>query len=390
MVRYLIKRIVSGILAFLVFTVIIFFTFNILIPYDFVTTLSLQVTGDANRAALREELGLNLPLWQQYLNWMEGLIQGDLGREFTLFGSGQPITDLLLEAVPSTLLVFIIGAAFAFWLGYNLGKVTTWRSSRWLSGPVTASSIAFYTAFPPWLAFLVGYLLVVQFEILPRSAGNRELDRRLWVLADFHPQRVMLYMLASLALVLILTYLLNRFSRRFLPYGLPGVVKGIIFLAGVGLVWGTSTYQPYILDILTAVSVPFITFVLLAFGDTLLLTRTGMADVRNEMFVQTAVAKGLPTKIVRDKHIARNALLPVLSRFVINLPWLLTAVVIIEYATDWHGIGNLLFQAIYNQNTFIYMDVLVIVGLISLVARLVLDIIYAYVDPRIRFGENTI
>ncbi len=390
MFRYLTKRLISGILSFFIFTIFIFFTFNLLIPYDFVDTVSLQVAGTANREALREELGLTLPLWQQYANWMSEMVQGNFGREFTLFGSDTPIADLLITAVPATLLVFILGAIFAFWLGYTLGKISAWRSSRWVSGPVTAASIAFYTAFPPWLAFLLGFLLVTQFELLPVRAGNRQLSNRLWLGAPITPAQVIMVILGTIGLMLVVTWLLNRFIRRFRKRGLPGILLIIIFLVGVWLIWQISGYAAYALDMLTAASIPIITFILLGFGDTLLLTRTGMADIRNEMYVQTAIAKGLPTKVVRDKHMARNALLPVLSRFVINLPWLLTAVVIIEYATNWPGVGSLLFQSIYNQNTFVYMNILVIVGFISLIARLILDVIYAYLDPRIRFGEATI
>lgn len=390
MTRYLIKRLFSGLLSFLIFTAVIFFTFNLLIPYDFVDTLSLQISGQANRDALRTELGLDLPLLQQYGNWLLEMVQGNFGRQFTLFGRGQPVSELLTTAVPATLLVFIIGALFAFWLGFTLGKMTAWRSSKWVSGSVTASSIALYTAFPPWLAFLLGYLLVTQFEILPRRAGNRELSNRLWLGASVTPVQTIMVTLLSLGGMLLLVWVINKFVARYRKGGLPGILRVLLFIVGLAAIWYGTGYAPFILDMLTAASIPIIAFILLGFGDTLLLTRSGMADARNEMYVQTAVAKGLSTKDIRDKHIARNAVLPVLSRFVINLPWLLTAVVILEYATNWPGVGDLLFQSIYNQNTLIYMDILIIVGFISLIARLVLDVIYVYMDPRIRYGEATV
>ncbi|MCP4356559.1 MAG: ABC transporter permease [Chloroflexi bacterium] len=388
--RYLVKRLISGILSFLIFTSIVFFTFNALIPYDFVDTLSLQLAGTGNREALREELGLNLPLWQQYLNWLGDLAQGNLGREFTLFGQGAAVTDLLQTAIPSTLLIFITGAALAFWIGYSLGKITAWRSSNRITAPITASAIAFYTAFPPWLAFLVGYILVIQLGILPARAGSRDLSRRLWFDAPVSETAVMGFMFLSIIIMLILVWLCNRLAHRWRKDGLPTFLAILIFIIGVYLIWTIFDYTPYVLDILVAASVPFITFFLLSFGDTLLLTQTTMAGGRHEMYVQTARGKGLPSKQIRDKHVARNAILPVLSRFVINLPWLLTAIVIVEYATNWPGVGNLLFQAIYNQNSFIYMDILIIVGLLSLIARLILDVAYAYLDPRIRFGGQTI
>lgn len=387
MSHYLGKKTISALISFFIFTTFLFFSFNLLIPYDFVDTLSLSLSGTAAREALREELGLNLPLWQQYFHWLGELARGNFGRQFTLFGQGTTVTDLLPNALITTLFVFVSGAFLAFLLGYWLGKVTAWRAPRWFNGPITISSIAFYTAFPPWLAFLVGYVLITQLNLLPRRAAQRSLDRRLWFDAPFSPITLMLYLMLSLALVTALVFIVQWFLRQR-GQRLPGWLSWLIAGGGLAAIWAGSGYLPYVFDVTQAASIPFITFVLLTFGDTLLLTQTSMADVKHELYVQTARAKGLPDSAVRDRHVARNALLPVLSRFIISLPWLLTAVVIIEYATGWPGIGSLLFESIYNQNTFIYMDILVVVALVSLVARLVLDVAYVYLDPRIRFGQE--
>lgn len=387
MYNYLGKRTVSAFISFFLFTAFLFFSFSLLIPYDFVDTLSLSLRGTAAREALRVELGLNLPIWQQYLHWLGELARGNFGRQFALSGRGAPVTDLLPHALITTLYVFVTGAFLAFALGYWLGKITVWRSPRWLNGTVTISSIAFYTAFPPWLAFLTGYLLIARFSLLPPRAAQRSLNRKLWFDAPISPTTLMMYLLLSLLLFLVLVFLVNWALRRSGRRKLPAWGSAILLLLGLLIFWRSSSYWPYVLDLTQAAAVPFIAFVLLAFGDTLLLTQTSMRNVQHEPYVQTARAKGLSDSTIRNKHVARNALLPVLSRFVISLPWLLTAVVIIEYSTSWPGIGSLLFDSIYNQNTFVYMDILVIVALVSLVARLALDVAYAYLDPRIRFGQ---
>ena len=130
MAQYLVRRIFSGLIAFLIFTVIVFFAFNLLAPYDYVTTVSLGLAGNEAREALRTELGLNLPLWQQYFHWISRIAQGNLGNEFTLFGQGRPVTEIFRESLPSTLLVFVTSAFLAFWIGVYLGKVTGWKPKK--------------------------------------------------------------------------------------------------------------------------------------------------------------------------------------------------------------------------------------------------------------------
>jgi len=385
MSRYLLKRLLSGIIAFFIFTAIVFFGFNLLLPFDYVTTLSLLVEGNEAREALREEFGLNLPLWRQYFIWLGQLLQGNMGQEFSFGGRGRPVLEIIKGTLPATLLVFATGSGLAFALGHWLGKISGWRSSRWLSGSLTVTSIAAYTAFPPWLAFVLSFLLIDRLNILPFSAIS--FRGGLWRDAPVTVDTMMLRMTLVIWGVAAAVWVANWASHRWRRRTLPGVLSIALFLGGLALVWQLSGYGVYIRDVVQVATVPFITFVLLAFGDTVLIMQANMLDTQHEPYVQTARAKGLPEKDVRDRHAARNALLPALSRFVVNMPYLLTAIVIIEHATDWDGIGNLLFGSIYNQNTYVYMGVLIVVGLVALVARLALDVIYAALDPRIRYGR---
>jgi peptide/nickel transport system permease protein len=143
------------------------------------------------------------------------------------------------------------------------------------------------------------------------------------------------------------------------------------------------------MDVVTVVAVPVITYVLLSFGETMLIMRTSMMDTLKEEYITTAEAKGLPNAVVRDKHAARNALLPVLSRLVVSFPYLLTGLVIIEDTLGWPGMSGMLFNALYNQDVPVVMGGLILVGLLSAGARLILDVLYAYLDPRIRFQAHS-
>ena len=152
-----------------------------------------------------------------------------------------------------------------------------------------------------------------------------------------------------------------------LIYSTPGSLR----FGQRGHVMYVSGYEPY-------------------FGDTMLLMQSGMRDVKHETYIQMARAIGVPEKRIRDKHASRNAILPVLSRFVINLPYLLTAAVIIEHATGWRGVGQVMYDTVYYQNSYVYMGILIVVGLMALFARLALDIAYAFLDPRIRYGQSSV
>jgi peptide/nickel transport system permease protein len=388
MAQYITKRIISGIIAFFLFTLIVFFAFNLLAPYDYVTTLSLVLSGTEAREALRDELGLNLPIWQQYFFWLGRLAQGNLGNEFTLFGRGRPVTEVLRESVPSTILVFLTSAFLAFWLGVWLGKITGWRPKKILSGTTTISSIALYTAFPPWLAFIMIFFMVDKLHWLPASTNL--LANPIWREAPFTIPTMMLIMigtfLAMVLVVMILAWLFKKITYR----SLPSIALILIFLAGVFTIWIVGGYLSYSIEIMRIAFIPFLTFLLLAFGDTMLLMQSGIRDIKHEPYIQLARGIGVPEKRIRDKHASRNAMLPVMSRFVINLPYLLTAAVIIEQSTGWRGMGQVMFDTVYNQNTYVYMGMLIVVGLVSLIARLVLDIAYALLDPRIRYGKSGI
>jgi ABC-type dipeptide/oligopeptide/nickel transport system permease component len=94
--------------------------------------------------------------------------------------------------------------------------------------------------------------------------------------------------------------------------------------------------------------------------------------------------------VIREKHASRNALLPVLSRLFISLPYLLAGIVIIEDSVNWPGMGSMMFSSLYWQDIPTVMGVLIIIGVLALVVRLFLDVLAAYLDPRIRFdGEQT-
>jgi peptide/nickel transport system permease protein len=130
------------------------------------------------------------------------------------------------------------------------------------------------------------------------------------------------------------------------------------------------------------------TYVLMSFSETMLIMRSSMEDIIKEDYISVARAKGIPERVVRDKHAARNAILPVFGRLTVTIPYLLTGIVILEYAFGWPGMGSGLWYAILGLDIPLIMGYLLFIGLVSLFARLALDILHAYLDPRVRFGRT--
>jgi ABC-type dipeptide/oligopeptide/nickel transport system permease component len=127
---------------------------------------------------------------------------------------------------------------------------------------------------------------------------------------------------------------------------------------------------------------------LLTFGETMLIMRTSLREQHHQEYVTVARAKGLPESTVRDKHASRNAILPVVSRLIISLPFLLTGIVIIEDVLGWPGVGSTLFGSLYQQDMPMVMALFLLVGLVTLVARLILEVVLAMMDPRLRITET--
>lgn len=400
MIRYLLKRTLWGLVTLFLFVTIIFFAAQIFLPGDYVSQFRLFLSG-AQADQLRAELGLDLPLWQQYLNWLQNLLRGELGYSF----NGQPVREIMLAVLPLTIFLFGLGTVIAFLLGQWLGKVTAWRRGRLSSGAATFGAIMLYTSFPPWLAFLMTYFFARRLQAF-RNVFDLQSSRLLWEEYSKPSVTVLWYMLLTIAAIALLLYLTNRVLQRRTRRHLPPVLVTLLMVAGPVALWYALGFGPQGMDIVLSLGLPLITYVLLTFGETLLITRTSIMDTVHEEYIFTARAKGLPEKAVRDKHAARNALLPVLSRLITSIPYMLTGLIIIEYSfgfsrrsglatlhgspETWGGLGSAMFGSLANQNMGVVMGALVIVGLLSLIARLFLDVLHAFLDPRIRYGEARI
>lgn len=386
MTRYLVKQFFLSLLKLFLFVTFMFFFIQIMIPGDFVDQFSLWM-GPAERDAMREQLGLNLPITQRYIRWLGQIIHLDLGQSFY----GHDIVEILKHAIPLTLLVFLTGTAIAFLIGLWLGKRTAWRGPGFLSGTATLGGITLFTSFPPWLAWLLAYVFVRgrDFTIMGEIGGLHaaaftNLNDDVWRNVLTTPSKITSYIVTTLIVSTFAFLLINALLTRFTKLRIPTILMIILICAGTYGLWNYLGIQYLALDIVRVSWLASLTYTLLSFGETMIIMQSSMTDVLNEEYVKTAKAKGLHPSKVRERHAARNALLPVLSRLVISLPYLITGVVIVESSVGWPGMGTNLWNALYWQNMPVVMNTLLIVGAIALIARLFLDILIAYMDPRIR------
>lgn len=385
MTRYILIRIFWGIVTLFLFVTLMFFFIKIVVPWDFTTQFAMILNEEA-RQELQAALGIDLPLFQQYVNWIKIIISGSLGQSYY----GQEVLEIVKQTLPFSLLIFVPGTAIAFLIGLQLGKFTAWKGPGILTGATTLGGLTLFTAFPPWLAWLITYLLGRHLGgFRPVIGLGTFVTGRNWNM-EFTPSFVAGRMSLSIILGILIFIAVNLLARRHLRRSVP-LILGIVAIAGVSaFVWDSLGFGPESLWIAEKAFVPALVYTLLSFGETMLIMRASMTDTLEEHYIQMARAKGLPERTIRDVHAARNAILPVLSRLVITFPYLLTGVVIIESVLDWPGVGSTLWASLYQEDMPVVMGMMIFVGILALVGRIVLDIGYAYIDPRIRHAKQSV
>jgi peptide/nickel transport system permease protein len=191
---------------------------------------------------------------------------------------------------------------------------------------------------------------------------------------------------SSCLVYIVVVWLTRNFKhKKTIQLRVVGAV-GIITVASIP--WITSGLWPLAVDILYHLVIPLATLTLLSFGETMLIMKTMIAETAVEQYVSTARAKGLPMPRVRDRHGVRVAILPVLTRFVVHLPYVIIGTFVLERLFFWDSMGMELVRAANDNDLPVLMSVLSLVGVGILLTHLVLDILTAWLDPRLRQGTQ--
>jgi ABC-type dipeptide/oligopeptide/nickel transport system permease component len=314
---------------------IVLFTFIHILPGDpAVAILGEHARPDLIRQ-LRQNLGLDKPLYLQYFTYLGQLGHGDLGSSII---DGRPVAREFFSRLPATIELSVFALAFASGVGIWLGRVAARHPQSWIDGIVTGGSVLgvsiplFVTGLT--LEFIFGVVL----GILPVSG---RIDPRLGI------EPVTNFMLVD-------TILAGR------PDAFVDALKHLILPA------------------LTLGSIPV--------AIISRITRASVIEVLNEDYVRTARAKGLTDQRINTRHVMRNAWLPVSTVLGLQVGYMLSGATITETVFAWPGVGRWVVDAITGRDYFVVQSSILLFALMFLVVNLAVDVMYAVLNPRIRYS----
>jgi peptide/nickel transport system permease protein len=381
--RYVASRLLQIVFTYFLFLVLIFFLLEAL-PGNFLSAFFGESRLTAGQLdALGAQLGLQGPPADRFGRWMGGFLRGDMGISVSQYP--RPVIEILAERAPRTLALFLAATALSFGLGFSAGKTLAWRRGGRSEVFATIGGITLYTVFTPWLALWLLWLFAYKLKIFP---VGKFITYQLWS-ADAPPSNtVFLQMLLGAAVIAIAAWAILRRTDS-LPPRPRRAARTISFTAvllALGGYWIATRQAVYALDILYHMVLPVATLTLVSFGGTMLLTRNSMLETLGEDYILTARAIGLPDGVIRDRHASRAALLPVVTTLVLSLAFSVAGGVITESVFSWEGMGYTLMEAVTLSDVPLAVGALAFTGILVLLAHLAADILYACLDPRVRYG----
>ena len=333
MAKFITRRLLLLIPILLGLTLLIF-VFTRLLPGDPAQTILGERATPENYAAVRQALGLDQPLHEQYLQYMSGLVQGDLGRSFI---TNRDVVDDFLQRFPATIELSVVAMLFAILLGIPLGMLTAKRRGTWVDSAGSVASLIGISIPIFFLGLMLKWLFAIQFPVLPDSGRIG--------LVDYFIPRVTNFMTIDALLA-----------------GEPG---GVI-------------------DALRHLVLPALALGTIPLAVIMRITRASVVDVLNEDYVRTAHAKGLRESIVDNRHILKNAMLPVVTVIGLQTGLLLGGAILTETIFSWGGVGRWIYDAVISRDYQIIQSGVLMLALIFVLVNLVVDVSYAFLNPRIR------
>ena len=382
MARYLLKRSIQILVTLFVFLSLVFFVVNAQ-PGDVTNFYAINPdVPPETRERLQELFGVNEPLWKQYLVHIKNTFTGNFGISFSHYP--RSVADVIKERLPRTIVLFATATVVSFYLGFALGKIIAWRRGGWTEYAGTIGGVTLYTVFTPWFALMMIWLFSFKAGWFPIG---KFLNPVLWRDAEVDANTIFFRMIVTATIASVAIFILFVFTAR--KHGqLPKLLRVAsvpVMVIAILLVWLASGVGYLAWDIVKHMVLPVATLTLISFAGTMLLTRNSMLETMREDFVMAARAKGLSERDVRDKHVARNALLPVVTSLVFSLAFAVDGGIIIESIFSWPGMGQTLVSAALSEDLPLAVGAFVFVGIFVLLAHLVADVLYVFLDPRIRY-----
>jgi peptide/nickel transport system permease protein len=380
--KYILRRTVQVIITLFIYLFITYFLLDAQ-PGDMTLQYMNPRFTETQRQALRIRLGLDKPVGERFFIWIGNMLHGELGDSFS---ESKPVIDIIKERAPRTIFLFLTAALTTFGVGYYLGRLLAWRRGTKSEYAITVFGAVMYSIFTPWFALVMVLIFSYQLKWFPLG---KFLDPVVWrnLPKEINANLIFNRLLLTALLVTLALLAVSILVRQFAPSRARRIFPAAIFVVLVLtlLAWVTYPYVHLAGDILRHLVLPVLTLTLVNFSGTMLLTRTTMLETLREDFIMAARAKGLAESVVRDKHAARNAMLPVFSNFIIGLPFIVAGGIITETVFSWPGMGLTLLQAATTNDIPLIMGTWLFIGILSLTAHLVADIGYVFIDPRIRY-----
>jgi peptide/nickel transport system permease protein len=321
-VRSLLSRLLQGV-ALVLAVVVLNFVLVHAAPGDPVATIAGASGGMSPElmAQLRTQYGLDKPLPVQLGVYLGKVLHGDLGYSYFF---NQPVSHMILERVPATLLLVLSSVLCAFLFGTALGVLSSRKPNGLLSQFITVLSMVVFAAPVFWTGIMLMILLASAFPILPVS-GMHAID-------------------AS-----------------------GGGIKAAF-------------------DVLYHLVLPMMTLSLVYLAQYSRLARSSMLDVLGSDFIRTARAKGLSNGVVLYKHALRNALMPVVTVLGLQFGNVLSGAILVETVFNWPGLGRLAFDSVLRRDYPTILGLLLLSSIVVIVMNLLTDLCYRLIDPRIKIS----
>ena len=389
MLRYVVRRTYQLVIVFFLFLVTSYVLFDS-IPGNAFQNLLLnpQLPPEAYDQVIKL-YGLDKPLSERIVLYIQNFFKGDFGYSYKYYPK-TPI-ELIAERLPRTLMLFAMVNIVAFYTGFLIGKILAWRRGSKSETWITVTSVFSYTVFYPWFALMMLWFFGYKLDWLPIG---KFLYPEKWYDSPYDSDVIFVSMIKFVAVVSILQMLAFVYSRNIESLSARRNIRFVSFitlLVGSFIYWNRGemlNQKVYAMDIAYHMILPVFTVTVVAFAGTALLTRTTMMEVMKDDFILTARAKGISQKRIRDRHAARNALLPVVTSFIFTIVTIIDGSVLTETIFSWPGMGQLILDSVLSEDIPVAMATFSFIGVFALIAHFIADISYAYLDPRIRIQNQ--
>ena len=339
MIVYILHRLLSVGLSLFGVSLLVFFMVH-LIPGDAALTILGERATEEALTELRRQMGLDQPLYKQYGVFLWDLLHFDLGRSFK---TNQPVIEEILRKFPATVELTFAAMIFSIFFGIAAGVIAAVNRGKFWDYTTMFGSLAGISMPIFWLGLMLILLLAYTFPIFPSS-------QRLDAILDLDIQhRTHFYLIDTL-----LAGNFAAFRDAIAHLILPAITLGTVPLAIIAR-----------------------------------MTRSSLLEVLNQQYIVTAYAKGLPKWVVILKHALKNSIIPVLTVIGLQFGYLMGGAILTEHIFSWPGLGSWLRAAVEARDIRPVQGGVLFVASVFMTVNLIVDLLYAYFDPRIRTGGET-